>query len=288
MKKAINQIKKIFTLPALDRTLSHFTQKKDIDNFLVKLLPSNLDYKSNAVRRKNINGITYDLYLSQWMEYALYFGIAAEDKNALYQLVKPGMTIIDVGVNFGETLLNFSKFTGSNGQVYGFEPMPYIYQKCLHNISLNQFKNITLENLALSDQTEKLIINDPMNGNSGGTFVSRNPNPNPGKITINALTLDQYVSQHQIKNMHLIKIDVEGFETNVLRGAMQTLTNFKPILYIELSDQNLKRAGSSSIELIKLLQQHQYDISEAETQQPITPQNLSNYLHTDIIAISQP
>ena len=275
-------VKKIFMQRPFENLIAHLTKNKDINNLFVKCLPSNLDYKPNTFRRKKIDSITYDLHLNQWMEYALFFGIKNEDKTALYNYIKPGYAIIDVGVNFGETLLNFAKLTGNSGMVYGFEPMPFSYDKCLKNVSLNNFKNIVIENMALSNTSENLVIIDPLNGNSGGTYVSRWKADDIGQIIIASIRLDEYVLQKGILKIDFVKIDVEGYETNVINGALETIKKYRPLLYIEICDENLKRAGSSSVNLIQLLKSLNYSIKKSDSELLITENNIADYKLIDV------
>lgn len=284
LKIVIRKLKKSFTAPLFSKTLAHFTQNKDYSNFFVRMLPSNLDFNADTVRRKTINGITYDLNLSQWMEYALYFGLKSENKEALYSLIKPGMVIFDVGANFGETTLNFAKLTGTHGRVHAFEPMPWVFEKCRHNIGLNSFSNIILENMALSNEEEQLLVNDPVNGNSGGIFTTKITAPLPGKIAIQAGTVDNYILKKNIRAINILKIDVEGFEMNVLKGADHTLQNFKPIIYFEICEKNLQRAGSSSKELIDFLNASGYKIFDVQSGEEITVHSVSRYDYADFIA----
>lgn len=283
MSARLSAIKKLFTSPAIDRMLSKFSNNRDFDSFFVKLLPSNLQYTTSAKRLTSVNGINYELYLRQWMEYVLYFGIKTENKQPLYQLVKPGMIVFDIGANFGETLLNIASITGRAGKVYGFEPMPYIYNKCLKNINLNKFENIILENKALGDKAELLQLNEPDNSNSGGTYVTKIVGNNRRGLTIESITLDQYVQQKGIQLIDLLKVDVEGFETNVIKGGISSIEKFKPILFLEFSDENLKRTGSSAVDLIQLLHQLDYSVHDVNGNK-ITTENTSVFKHTDVIA----
>lgn len=276
------KFKAIFKYWPFESIIALLTKNKDINNLFVRLLPSNLNYPKDATRRIKINGINYELYLNQWMEYALFFGIKNEDKTMLYEKVKPGFIVLDIGVNFGETLLNFAKLTGENGKVYGFEPMPAIYKKCLNNVSLNSFKNIALENFALSDTNEILVVNDPLNGNSGGTYVSKLSSDNANQITINSVTLDAYVLQNGINHIDFIKIDVEGYETNVVKGAIETIKKFKPFIYVEVCDENLKRAGSSSMELITLLKNLNYTFKKSDNDLLINEENIMDFKLIDV------
>lgn len=274
-------LKQLCTNAFIDTKLAALTQGKSMDNIFVKLLPSNLQYSKNETRIKDVNDVKFKLHLNEWMEYALYFGIRTEDKTSLYKCVNPGQTIFDIGVNFGETILNFAKITGATGKVIGFEPMPSIYQKCLSNISLNHFHNIILEPLAVSDCNAMVGINDPLNGNSGGSYVTEHISNK--SVQVQAVTLDNYMNERLISKIDLIKIDVEGYELHVLRGAKQTLLKHKPLLYIELCDAHLKRAGSSSLALIVFLQALNYVIKKADTGETITSLNMNQYQWIDIL-----
>lgn len=250
----VKLIRNIFKRPMLSSAIRLITKGKSTNSFWVKLLPQNSDFQKNTFRMITADGIKFKLDMSEWMEWVLYFGIDAEKKNSLYQLVQQGSIIIDAGSNFGETLLMFAKLTGPQGSAVGFEPVPYVYEKCIQNISLNSFTNCKVENKGLSNVNELLSINDPENNNSGGIFLTRN-NSGP---KVNAVRLDDYAVENNLNKIDLIKIDVEGFEFNVLKGAAGILKKFKPVLFIELIDSNLRKQNASSFEVIKFLRQFNY------------------------------
>ena len=197
------------------------------------------------------------------MEWVIYYGLNVENRSDLYCLVKRDMVLFDVGSNVGETLLNFAKLTGDNGKVYGFEPVPYSFSKCSNNISLNRFSNVSLAQIALSNKEETLFFQDTNNNNSGGVFMNRKNSP--GSNEVEGVTLDAYVERLGITKIDLIKVDVEGFETNVFKGASETCKKFRPKLFVEVDDVNLKSQGSSAIELIELITSYGYQISKIDS-----------------------
>ena len=85
--------------------------------------------------------------------------------------------------------------------------------------------------------------------------------------------------------LNLIKIDVEGYELNVLKGASQTLKNLKPKLFIELDNSNLQRQGHSASELIKFLNQFNYTITNANNNKHVNFNDNFDNCHFDIICI---
>ncbi|MFN0188030.1 MAG: FkbM family methyltransferase [Bacteroidia bacterium] len=246
----------------MDYFFPFFTNKKGYDNFFVKCIPQNYQYSKFSIRRVKRDGIWYELDLSEYMEWVIYYGLNVENRNDLYCLVKRDMVLFDIGSNIGETLLNFAKLTGEKGKVYGFEPVPHTYGKCSNNIALNRFNNVSVSQIALSNKEETLFFQEPNNNNSGGVFM--NKSNTPGSYKVEGITLDAYVERVGIKVLDLIKVDVEGFETNVLKGASETCKKFRPKLFVEVDDVNLKSQGSSADELIKLISSYGYRISKID------------------------
>ena len=264
-------IRKIFTIPLFEHMAANIQRPKPFNSFWTKIIPPNSYYDKSTFRDTIIDGIRFKLFLNEWMEYILYFGIDADNKQHLYSHIKTGMNVIDVGTNFGETLLHFASLS-KTGTVIGFEPVPYIFEKCKSNIALNNFDNIILENLALSDSAEELIFNDPQNNNSGGVFLSRGSGTNK----VNAITLDNYIDSKMITKVDLIKIDVEGFEMQVIKGAINTLKKLRPLLIIELIDTNLSKQNTSSTEIIALLKTLGYNkVTDLKTGM-VLPDNTSS------------
>ena len=97
--------------------------------------------------------------------------------------------------------------------------------------------------------------------------------------------MDKWCNDNNITKIDLIKIDVEGFEMNVLKGGIQTLQKFKPKMFIELDDNNLKDVGSSAKELINFIAKLDYKIINAEDETPITADTDFTNCHYDIICL---
>ncbi len=256
-----NLFRNVFRLPVLEPLLARMTVNRGYDHILVKCIPQNYQYPPGTYRTVVRQGIHFRLDLSEYMEWVLYFGLNVEVREGLYPLVKEGMTILDIGTNIGETLLQFARLSGPGGKVIGFEPVPENYRKCLQNCSLNNFKTIRVEQLALSDKPETLFFEEATNRNSGGIFMHRQQQS--GSSAVQALTLDEFVRKENISKVDLVKIDVEGFETNVLKGASYTCTSFHPVLFVEVDRQNLHRQGSSAEELHEIIRKYGYSIRRA-------------------------
>lgn len=140
--------------------------------------------------------------------------------------IKKGDTIIDAGANIGYFTLFFSKLVGEEGKVIAFEPDPTNFDILKKNIKLNGITNVELVKKGISNRNEsmKLYKSDV----SGGHSLIKNE---WGKefTTIQTVTLDDYFNDQKID---LIKIDVEGFELEVIEGGTKLFNNNKKIKII--------------------------------------------------------
>ena len=136
---------------------------------------------------------------------------------------------IDVGANLGNHTLFFSKIMGK--ECYSFEPNDKVYSALVENITLNVLeKNVKCFNTALGNKSGKASILSVLDNNLGSTTLEYKDN---GDIDVK--TLDSIIFNNQ--SVALIKIDVEGFEFEVLKGAKETIKTNTPILLIECADQ---------------------------------------------------
>jgi len=142
-----------------------------------------------------------------------------------YDLIREGMTILDIGAGRGNYSVLFAKLMHDKGRVLAFEPEP---DQCLwikKNIQANNYKCVALHQYALSDKEGSATFYP---GHGLGSLVSppswRIPDElQKGPITVKTRTLDNVLNEEHIKDVHIIKMDVEGGDLLVLRGAERTL-----------------------------------------------------------------
>jgi len=280
--KFLNEIRKVGMLPPVERALARLAQEKIVGSVFGRIAPNNYQYAKNSIRECQRDGIRYRLDISDYMQYCIYFAIKVEPRETLYGLVRNGTTVIDVGTNIGETLLNFAKIN-RDGRNIGFEPVPFLYEKAKTNIALNDFANIELINTGLGSSNETLSFREAGDNNSGGTFLTRENGTERDRL-VHVLTLDEFVSENNIEKISLIKIDVEGFEMEVLKGASQVVERFRPTLFVEIDDEFLARQQSSAAAVFELLVSHGYKIEDARTGENIASGAAIAGKHLDIIA----
>ena len=280
--KFLNKLRTVGKLRAVERVLVTFALNRSVGNIFAKAAPNNYQYPKNTIRICERDGIRYALDISDYMQYCIYFGIEIEPRETLYGLVKNGTTVIDVGTNIGETLLNFAKIN-RDGLNIGFEPVPYLYEKAKNNIDLNKLRNIELVNKGLSSTEETLSFHETSENNSGGTFLTRESNKEADRV-VQAIRLDDFINQNSLENISLIKIDVEGFEMEVLKGASEALHRFKPVLFIEIDNAFLARQQTSAMAVFDLLAAHGYKVKSADSAEELTKVSSLSGKHFDIVA----
>jgi FkbM family methyltransferase len=247
-----------------------------------KLVPSNYLYKPGTFRTINRQGINVHVDISDYVGHYLYFGFKDEGYITLFSLVKPLDVVIDVGANIGFTALSLSQRTES-GKVFAFEPDPHNFAELQKNLHLNPGLNVEPLNLGVSDLPGVLKLTVSKADNRGMNRVNNSATENYTSIPV--ISLDEFVRERNIQRLNLIKIDVEGFEHNVLKGCVNILNNQKPAFFIELDDNNLKEQGSSSSELVAFLLSNGYRCEHSITKKEIAPAMDFSNKHFDIICI---
>ncbi|MGK7894542.1 MAG: FkbM family methyltransferase [Xenococcus sp. (in: cyanobacteria)] len=141
--------------------------------------------------------------------------------------------VIDVGANIGCTSILFGELAK---QVFSFEPSPTTFNLLQKNIKQSELENITLLNYALGSRETVSEITYAKSNRSGG-FISNKTTIITGHITekIKVKKLDDIIHDLNITKLNFIKIDVEGFEKEVIEGAKKTIDKFKPIIVLELN-----------------------------------------------------
>lgn len=147
-------------------------------------------------------------------------------------LIGPDDVVADIGANIGLTALLFSSMSR---QVYAFEPSPSTFRILQENLRLNDVKNVQAINLGLGQKTETLTITFAKNNRSGG-FVSEKIRLGEGHTTeeIRIDTFDHFFAEKATPPSFL-KVDVEGFEQNVIRGGAGLLAKHQPTVVMEMN-----------------------------------------------------
>lgn len=142
----------------------------------------------------------------------------------LWRLIEPGNFVLDVGANIGFITSLCSYKSGPQGKVWAFEPNPIIITRLTKNIGQNHYPNATLYPFALSDSNKEgyLELPETFSYNQGVAYV-KNGTHSTNAIKIDLRRLDDMIGAGEIINV--LKIDVEGHELTVLKGAEKLIAN---------------------------------------------------------------
>jgi FkbM family methyltransferase len=182
----------------------------------------------------------------------------------LYQTIKPGQTVLDIGAHKGGYLFIMLGLVGKTGKVVAFEPQSRLFNYISKMKRLLNWDNVTIEHIALADKEAETTLFIPTNSVSkksapGATIVNYGERNDIG-FTENVSTdsIDHYCSTHNIAP-DFIKIDVEGSEMNVFKGAINTLTKYKPRIIAEVDKSFVGEANV--LETVAFLKGLGYNVS---------------------------
>jgi FkbM family methyltransferase len=174
--------------------------------------------------------------------------------------LKPGDNALDIGGNIGLQTLRMSQCAGKTGQVTAFEPLGYLREKFSRNMALNRAENVSLLPYALSDEEGEAEFTIDKGVWNQGTF-SLNKNGGGGdKEQVTIKIADELAEVKKLEALHLVKIDVEGFELHVLRGLKQTLQKHRPRIIFEYDENYWQKTGQHIAECFLLLQGMNYTL----------------------------
>lgn len=279
-----NIIRSITRFGPVERLLTNYTQGKSKASFFSKIPLNYTEYKSPTFRTVQRNGINFKLDISDYIEWIVYFGLELEPRKPIFDITLKGDIVFDIGSNIGEVALRLAKHVGENGFVHAFEPDPTIFSKLTTNVSMNSFDNIKLHQIGLGDQRATMQMAPEVSNNLGGNrIVSSGVKGNDVQIQ----TLDQFVEDNNIDKIDMIKLDVEGYELKVLVGAKLTLEKYRPKLFVEVSDRNLKQQKSTAKELISLIAKKYTTLINAENGSPINLNQDYTDCFFDLIAYNE-
>ncbi|MDD3679277.1 MAG: FkbM family methyltransferase [Candidatus Shapirobacteria bacterium] len=172
------------------------------------------------------------------------------------QLIRSGMTVIDIGANIGIYTTEAARLVGKQGRVIAFEPEKYNFQLLTERVRKSGYKNITLENIALSNKKgEQTFYIDSVNlGNH--SFSQKNIYDGAEAIRVHTTTIDKYLQEHGISKVDVIKIDVQGAEPLVLAGARKLLKDQSPAILLEYWPVGIKNLGQDPDKFLRSLSEY--------------------------------
>lgn len=188
-----------------------------------------------------------DVYIGRSLE---FYGEWAEGEVDVFrQIVRPGDVVVDVGANIGTHTVFLARAVGNKGKVYALEPQRVVFQLLCANVALNGLLNVYCMNVAATEAEQGVTVPE---------IDYEVPN-NFGHLQLGSWQSGERVpgvplDLMRLQSCRLLKVDVEGGELEVLRGATSLLEKCRPVVFVE------NNAKERSAELISLLTEAGFDL----------------------------
>jgi FkbM family methyltransferase len=176
----------------------------------------------------------------------------------LKQNLRAGDTYWDCGAHFGLFSVVASRLVGPTGMVLAFEPTPSVREILTKVVSMNKAFNVVVRPEALSDRTGETVFYVIDNEASNANSLVKQARHSRG-ITIHTSTIDDIASELNVR-ADLIKIDVEGAEFALLKGARGVIEAYRPLLYLGLHPAAIANSGATLSEVFDLLEEFRYRV----------------------------
>jgi len=212
------------------------------------------------------SGVNWELDLREGIDFSIWLlGSFEPETVRCYQgIVKEGDVVLDIGANIGAHTLLLAKSVGELGRVIAFEPTDYAFSKLSKNTALNPklasriqcMQYMLVDSETQDSTTPSLYSSWPLKDeedlhdlHQGRLMTTSGAEPK---------TLDSAVFSIGLDRVDCIKLDIDGFECGMLRGAREVLTRWHPPIIMELAPYVLEEQGASLSELIGLLKEYGY------------------------------
>lgn len=241
---------KAFLIHLAHKIKFHIQPKKPFSGrgILLKWAHKILTEPTGPLTIKTLDGfkLRIDPVKDKGVERVIYFTgtYEAGTLHVLGHLLKAGNIYLDVGSNIGLMAIFAARNVGKKGQVHAFEPEPETYTILEHNCRINSLKNIVLNNVALGAEEKEATIYANLDTNRGAASLVRQDGSAGKKISVT--TLDAYLAAHSIGRIQVMKIDIEGYEMEMLKGATKLLSSKDaPVICIEYS-RDVEHTGDAT------------------------------------------
>lgn len=163
-----------------------------------------------------------------------------EETSFISKILREGMIFFDIGANMGYYSLLGAELVGPSGEVHCFEPSPRMFEELTFNVNINGFENIRISNIALAEKCGVAHLSKYERGKEVYGSLSNFAHPGASIIgydEVNVETLNRYITANSVERIDLIKMDTEGAELLILKGATKLLArDDAPIIMFEMSE----------------------------------------------------
>ena len=203
-------------------------------------------------------GYKIRLDLGDFIQRCMYLNVYEQRESSLIKgYLQPGMTFVDAGANVGYYTLMAASLVGPEGAVFAFEPSPYAFGRLIETVQNNPIPQVRAFQAGLSDVSGRARLY--MQREAGRHTPGMIPHEGRDPIDVSVDTLDRFLAANGVEHVDLLKIDVEGFEPNVIRGAEGSMRRGKiRSILCEFNRYELGMNNSSTLHLYQTFVRHGY------------------------------
>ncbi|MBF0360564.1 MAG: FkbM family methyltransferase [Oligoflexia bacterium] len=203
-----------------------------------------------------------------------FFHYEKKGKERLFSLINQREgTFIDIGANIGLFSV-FYKMKKNNLSVVCFEPNALAFSCLEKTKSSFKFKDFTLENLGVADKDGELPLYSDDLDSGGHSFIREEceegkegkDREEQAEAKVKTVAIDSYLAKRKIEKISAIKMDVEGFEINAVKGMLETIKKYHPPILLECQHANFKRIDNLQEILINGSIEYEYKIEHIDTE----------------------
>ncbi|MGB7293177.1 MAG: FkbM family methyltransferase [Thermodesulfobacteriota bacterium] len=195
----------------------------------LKLIPKTLKLKVLQGVNKDYRWVVGSGVHGYWLGvYELY------KQRAISACCTQGMVAYDVGAHAGFYTMMLARLSGKEGRVYAFEPNALNLRYLKTHLEINNINNVTILPIALGQDTGYTFFNESGNSSTGHVTASRTT------VMVLLDSIDSLIDKKLIEPPNIIKIDVEGAELDVLRGAGAAIRTYHPIIFVAIDNHDNK------------------------------------------------
>jgi FkbM family methyltransferase len=190
-------------------------------------------------------GLRYHGSLGYNLDRLVYFYGAYEREELLFLRAwlagRPGAVCLDVGASVGQHTLFFAT---CSDRVHAFEPYEPLRRKLEARVAANRLAHVVVHPVGLGECTEPLVYHANRLNPGAGSFVAGHDGDNEPVQVLQVVRGDEYLASLGLERLDLVKVDVEGFEGQVLAGLAGMLERFRPAVMMEFSDTTRRYLGT--------------------------------------------
>jgi FkbM family methyltransferase len=222
------------------------------------------------------------LHALVWANRLLRGGSDVPEIQFLDEIISRSRVALDVGAHSGNWTLNLSRRVGPAGTVVAYEALPHYGRALTMTLRLLRARNVKVRTVAVGDSERTMSLRWRSESNellTGRTHIEPGARTSVGVIQIPMVSLDHDLESCGIRptDVGFVKIDVEGAELEVLRGASNLLSVGRPAVYLETEPEWVERLGHSVEEVFNEMSSHGYQ-PHLVSESGLTSTNVDSYL----------